>query len=48
MNEPVRWFFSLLRWQRDVKAVERGRMPQRIWNRFVSEVLWRVARKLYR
>jgi hypothetical protein len=42
------WFFRLLRCQRDVKAIERGRMPQRFWNRTVSKVLRNGARRLYR
>jgi len=41
----VRWFFQLLRWQRDGKAIERGRVPRRIWNRGVSKLLRRTGRK---
>jgi hypothetical protein len=39
------WFFRLLRWERDFKAIERGRVPERIWNRGVSTLLRKVARK---
>lgn len=44
----MRWLFRLLRFERDVKAVERGRVGQRLWNRAVSKVLRKGARKLYR
>lgn len=44
----MRWLFRILRWSRDVKAIERGRVPQRLWNRSVSVGLRAIGRKLYR
>lgn len=40
----MKFLFALLRLLRDMKAISRGRVSQRIWNRGVS----RVARKLYK
>lgn len=42
------WFFRGLRLARDVRAVRRGRVPQRLWNRAVSRGLRAIGRKLYR
>lgn len=44
----LRWLFRLLRLSRDVTAVRRGRVPQRLWNRAVSRMAYKVVRKLYR
>lgn len=44
----MKWLFRLLRWSRDVKAIERGRVPQRIYNRMISRGLRAVGRRLYR
>jgi hypothetical protein len=44
----LRWSFRLLRWERGVRAIERGRVPQRLWNRAVSRMLRAAGRKLYR
>lgn len=44
----MKWLFRLLRWSRDVKAVTKGRVPQRIWNHAVSKGLRRLGRKLYK
>lgn len=40
----MKWFFRLMRWHRNVKAIVRGKISQRIWNRAVTH----VARKFYR
>lgn len=40
--------FKLLRWSRDIKAVRKNRVPQRVWNRGVSSVFRRVRGRLYR
>lgn len=43
-----KWIFRARRYERDVKAVRRGRIGKRIWNRGVSRVGWSLLRKLYR
>ena len=48
MSDGLRWFFRFLRYERDAKAIARGRIGQRMWNRFVSRMLRKGARKLYR
>lgn len=44
----TQFFFRFLKVQRDVRAVQRGRIPQRLWNRVVSHEGWKLLRKLYR
>jgi hypothetical protein len=44
----TRLLFRLLRAHRNVKAAARGRIVQRVWNRGVRRVGWRLLRKLYR
>ena len=44
----LRPLFRVLRAERDLKAIAKGRAPQRVWNRGVSTVARRVARSLYR
>ena len=38
------WLYAALRTSNDVKAVQRGRIGQRIWNRLVG----RIARRFMR
>lgn len=40
--------FKILRASRDLRAVRRGRVPQRVWNRGVSRLLRGVGRRLYK
>lgn len=40
--------FRLLRYQRNLKAVAKGRIVQRVWNRTVSHAGWKILRKLYK
>jgi hypothetical protein len=44
----TRFLFRLLRTSRNIRAVRRGRIAQRVWNRGVSKVGWRILRRLYR
>lgn len=43
----LRWLFRVLRYERDAKAIAKGRINERMWNRAVSKQLRRVAQKLY-
>ena len=43
-----RLLFRALRYYRDARAVARGRVPQRLWNRAVSAGWRRIARKVYK
>jgi hypothetical protein len=44
----MKLLFMFLRFVRDIKAISRGRLGQRIYNRGVSRGLRAVGRKLYR
>jgi hypothetical protein len=45
---PLRLLLKLSKLHRDVKAVAKGRILQRVWNRGVTRVVNKVRGKLYR
>lgn len=44
----MRWLFTVLRLCRDARALSRGRLGPRLWNRAVSAGWRKARRKLYK
>jgi len=44
----LRFLFAINRWLRDLRAIQNGRIGQRIYNRGVTKGLRALGRKLYR
>jgi hypothetical protein len=42
------WLYRLARLLGDVRAVERGRVGQRLWNRSVGRASRRILRRLWK
>ena len=40
--------YQIIGYWRDVQAISRGRVGQRLWNRAVGRLLGRLGRSLYR
>lgn len=40
--------YQVRAWIRDIRAIRKGRIKERIWNRFVAKVLGAIGRKLYK